>query len=104
MNKLNSAITEINKQIARLAARKQEIVAQELAEKSKWRRTLAVQLKTGETVGFADSFLEAEALMKAHAEKVYAEAVAQCRAKHVKIVAAEVPESDYVLTETWVRA
>ena len=100
MKKLNY----INSQIAELMLERDAIFEAETNAKAKWRKALAVQLKTGETVGFADSFTEAEALMKAHAEKVYAEAVKACRAKHVKIVAAEVPESDYVLTEVWVRA
>lgn len=95
---MKKEIAEIENQIAALQARKDELVQQEKTVASKFVDKIMVQHKDGALVGTCDTYSDAYELMQADAKRRTDEAIAQCRAKHIKIVAAQVPTSDYVLT------
>lgn len=102
MSKSEKMAEIAGKMKALLDEAKQAVSAEE-AVKAKWEKKLAVQLKTGEAIAFCDDWTEVEEAMKADAAARHARVVAECRAKHVKIVVSEVPETDYVVQEVWHR-
>ena len=99
MSKSIETINTIDATIAKLRAERDRIVKAERDMESRFESKLQVKHVDGKHVGFADTFVEAEALMRADAEKRMAEIVAECKRKHCKIVGAIVPTSDYVVIE-----
>ncbi len=101
-NNVVGSIKNLEAEIERKKAELNAIVEEERRVKAGFEEQLLVQHVDGSLVGKAETFVEAYEMMKADAEKRCADAVRTCKAKRVKLVAAKVPTSDYVVTKCWV--